>query len=143
MREELAAIAPPYEAQPPPVARPPSLDNLVPLPLISVPPSIQAPPERDADTIVATVVGVGSETADTFTLRLEPHDPELLAARPGQFVMVHQPGFSPVPISVSRVADGLLWLTIRAAGPATEAVVRLEPGAAGRPSRTSGRGVAA
>jgi NAD(P)H-flavin reductase/Pyruvate/2-oxoacid:ferredoxin oxidoreductase delta subunit len=127
VREELAAIAPPYEAPPPPVARPPSLDGLVPLPLISVPPSVLAPPEREADTIVATVVGVVAETADTFTLRLEPRDEALLDAKPGQFVMVDQPGFSPLPISVSRVADALLWLTIRAAGPATQAVVRLQP----------------
>ena len=52
----------------------------------------------------------------------------LLAAQPGQFVMVEQPGFSPVPISVSRVADGALWLTIRAAGAATQAVTALQPG---------------
>ena len=70
MREELAAIAPPYEAPPLPAARPPSLDGLEPLPLISVPPSVLAPAEREVDTIVATVAGVVAETADTFTLRL-------------------------------------------------------------------------
>jgi NAD(P)H-flavin reductase/NAD-dependent dihydropyrimidine dehydrogenase PreA subunit len=129
VREELAAIAPPYEAPPPPSPRPQSLDGLVPLPLISVPPSVQASPEREADTIVAAVVGVGSETGDTSTLRLAPLGRAPLDAKPGQFVMVHQPGFSPLPISVSRVADGQLWLTIRAAGPATQAVVHLEPGA--------------
>lgn len=43
--------------------------------------------------------------------------------------MVEQPGFSPVPISVSRVAAGHLWLTVRAAGPATKALVSLQPAA--------------
>jgi anaerobic sulfite reductase subunit B len=42
--------------------------------------------------------------------------------------MVEQPGFSPVPISVSRVADGALWLTVRATGPATAAFTASEPG---------------
>ena len=68
------------------------------------------------------------ETADTSTLQLVPADDGLLAARPGQFVMVEQPGFPPFPISVSRVADGALWLTIRAAGPATAAVIAATPG---------------
>jgi len=43
--------------------------------------------------------------------------------------MVEQPGFSPIPISVSRVSDGALWLTIRAAGAATQAVTAIKPGA--------------
>jgi NAD(P)H-flavin reductase len=43
--------------------------------------------------------------------------------------MVEQPGFPPFPISVSRVADGALWLTIRGAGPATAAVIAASPGA--------------
>jgi NAD(P)H-flavin reductase len=75
------------------------------------------------------VRAVAGETADTFMLWLQPDDEGLLAARPGQFVMVDQPGFSPVPISVSRVADGALWLTVRAAGAATQAFTTLQPGA--------------
>jgi NAD(P)H-flavin reductase len=63
-----------------------------------------------------------------MTLWIEPDDDALLAARPGQFVMVEQPGFSALPISVSRVGDGTLWLTIRSVGPATAAVTALEPG---------------
>jgi sulfhydrogenase subunit beta (sulfur reductase) len=131
VREELAAIAPPYEepAAPPPAVAAPSLDGLVPLPMVSYSPSVtQATPSR-ADTSVATVRAVAGETADTFMLWLEPHDDALLAARPGQFVMVDQPGFSPIPISVSRVADGALWLTVRAAGAATQAFTSLQPGA--------------
>ncbi|MGZ8562192.1 MAG: 4Fe-4S dicluster domain-containing protein [Candidatus Limnocylindria bacterium] len=127
VREELAEIAPPFEAQRAPL--PPATDGLVPLPLVSFPPSVTAPPAKHSEVTTATVLTVIPETADTSTLRLEPHDDALLAARPGQFVMVEQPGFSPLPISVSRVADGALWLTIRAAGRATEAAVALRPGA--------------
>jgi anaerobic sulfite reductase subunit B len=126
VREELAAIAPPFEPQAPP--RPPATDGLVPLPLVSFPPSVTASPAKRADVATATVMAVAAETADTSTLRLEPHDEALLSVRPGQFVMVEQPGFSPLPISVSRVTDGVLWLTIRAAGPATQAVSALQPG---------------
>jgi NAD(P)H-flavin reductase/ferredoxin len=131
VREELAAIAPPYEERAAPVTatRGPLLDGLVPLPMVSYSPSVTQEPPLRADTSVATVQAVASETADTFMLWLEPGDDALLAARPGQFVMVDQPGFSPLPISVSRVADGALWLTVRAAGAATQAFTTLRPGA--------------
>ena len=108
VREELAAIAPPYEA------------TLVELPVIAGSPGAY---------VAATVRSVTAETADCSTLLLDPGDDGLLAARPGQFVMVELPGFPPLPISVSRVADGALWLTIRAAGPATAAIIALRPGA--------------
>jgi NAD(P)H-flavin reductase/NAD-dependent dihydropyrimidine dehydrogenase PreA subunit len=126
VREELAAIAPPYEPQPTP--QPVATEGLVPLPLVSFPPSVVGAPAKRAEIATATVVAVSAETVDTSTLRIEPHDDALLAAQPGQFVMVEQPGFSPLPISISRVADGVLWLTIRAAGRATEAVTALRPG---------------
>lgn len=76
-----------------------------------------------------TVRSVHPESADTATLAIVPDDPALLAARPGQFVMVELPAFPAFPISVSRVADGALWLTIRAAGLATAATIALDPGA--------------
>jgi sulfhydrogenase subunit beta (sulfur reductase) len=126
VREELAAIAPPFELQPAPEPAP--VRPLISLPLISVPPDVFARPAKRADVTTATVLAVSAETADTFTMRIEPQDDALLAAQPGQFVMVEQPGFSPLPISVSRVADGALLLTIRAAGRATEAVTALQPG---------------
>jgi len=110
VREEIAAIAPPYEADAA---------------------SALTPVAAGAANIYAigTIRSVGPETADTSTLAIVPSDDALLAARPGQFVMVEQPGFPPLPISVSRVADGALWLTIRAAGPATAAAIALRPGA--------------
>jgi NAD(P)H-flavin reductase/Pyruvate/2-oxoacid:ferredoxin oxidoreductase delta subunit len=107
VREELAAIAPPYE---------PGLPEL---PVIA---------GGAASFVPATVRSVTPETADTSTLALVPPDDALLGARPGQFVMVGLPGHPPLPISVSRVADGALWLTIRAAGAATAATIALRPG---------------
>ena len=109
VREELSIIAPPYEAAP-----------LTELPVIAGSPGAYVP---------ATIRSVTPETPDTSTLVIEPPDDALLATRPGQFVMVEQPGFPPLPISVSRVRDGALWLTIRAAGPATAAAIALPPGA--------------
>jgi NAD(P)H-flavin reductase len=131
VREELAAIAPPFEtaSPPPPRAAPPVTDGLIQLPMVSVPSSVTSPAGGRLDTSPATVRAVASETADTSMLWVEPSDDALLGAQPGQFVMVEQPGFSPVPISVSRVADGALWLTIRAAGAATQAVTAIQPGA--------------
>jgi NAD(P)H-flavin reductase/NAD-dependent dihydropyrimidine dehydrogenase PreA subunit len=121
VREELAAIAPPYEPSPPPTA--PHATAAPALPVLE--PSTG----RVARIATATVRASAPETADTTTLAIVPDDDALLAARPGQFVMVEQPGFPAAPISISRVADGALWLTIRAVGPATATVTGLEPGA--------------
>jgi NAD(P)H-flavin reductase len=77
----------------------------------------------------ATVVSVRPETADTATLRLATDDPAILAARPGQFVMVAVPAFAIPPISISRIHPDGIELTIRAAGPATSFLTRLAPGA--------------
>ena len=107
VREELAAIAPPYA---------PTLQEL---PVVAGSYGAYAP---------ATVRSVTPDTADTSTLAIVPTDDALLAARPGQFVMVELPGHPPLPISVSHVADGALWLTIRAAGAATAAIIGSRPG---------------
>lgn len=76
-----------------------------------------------------TVAAVTQETADTATLRLATDDAALLAARPGQFVMVAVPAFAIPPISISGIHPDGLDLTIRAAGPATSFLARLRPGA--------------
>jgi sulfhydrogenase subunit beta (sulfur reductase) len=107
VREELAAIAPPYEPQ------------LTELPVVAGGTTLFVP---------CTIRSVEPETPDTSTLAIVPGDDALLAARPGQFVMVQLPGHPPLPISISRVADGALWLTIRAAGAATGAIIGLRPG---------------
>jgi NAD(P)H-flavin reductase/NAD-dependent dihydropyrimidine dehydrogenase PreA subunit len=79
--------------------------------------------------VTVTVAEVRAETADTATLRLATDDPDLLAARPGQFVMVAVPAFAIPPISISRINPDALELTIRAAGPATSFLTRLRTGA--------------
>ncbi len=71
------------------------------------------------------------ETADTWTLTMEPADggpaPEF---RPGQFNMLYAFGVGEVPISISGDpgAGGPLVHTVRAVGPASAAVCRAEPG---------------
>ncbi len=68
------------------------------------------------------------ETVDTVTIRFDTDDPDLLAGRPGQFVMAALPAFSAAPISVSRFHPDGLELTIRAAGAATRAMCGLRRG---------------
>jgi NAD(P)H-flavin reductase len=66
------------------------------------------------------------DTADTFTLMLEPTDGVLLNFVPGQFTMVSAFGVGEVPISVSGATrvDGLLQHTIRDVGAVTHALAR-------------------
>jgi len=99
VREELSIIAPPA----------------VPISRLPARPAAASAGRFD----VATLREVHAETDDTRTLRLVPGDPALLGGLPGQFVMVEQPGFPAFPISVSRYGTEDLFLTVRAAGPAT------------------------
>jgi NAD(P)H-flavin reductase len=66
------------------------------------------------------------ETADTWTLALEPLAGEPSTVAPGQFVMVYVFGMGEVPISVSGPP---LVLTVRAVGAVTEAICASAPGA--------------
>ncbi|HET7182218.1 MAG TPA: 4Fe-4S dicluster domain-containing protein [Candidatus Limnocylindrales bacterium] len=119
IREELAAIAGPGPAAP--LAMPGTRI------LAMAPPAAAASIRTEYVTV--TLAEVRPETADTATLRLATDDPALLAARPGQFVMVAVPAFAIPPISISRIRPDGLELTIRAAGPATSFLTRLRPGA--------------
>jgi NAD(P)H-flavin reductase len=92
------------------------------------------PQARSTDPLrtsyVATrLVATTPETADTVTLRLATDDPGLLAAKPGQFVMVAVPAFAIPPISISRFHPDGLELTIRGAGPSTSFLTHLPVGA--------------
>jgi NAD(P)H-flavin reductase len=72
-----------------------------------------------------------AETADTWTLTLEPVDAEPPTIGAGQFMMVYAFGIGEVPISVSGPPDrpGPVVLTVRAVGSVTEAICASEPGA--------------
>jgi coenzyme F420-reducing hydrogenase gamma subunit/NAD(P)H-flavin reductase len=65
------------------------------------------------------------DTADTWTLALEPLGGEAPLVGPGQFVMATAFGIGEVPISVSGAP---LVLTVRAVGAVTRAVCAAEPG---------------
>jgi NAD(P)H-flavin reductase len=69
------------------------------------------------------------ETADTWTLELEPLAGRMVPA-PGQFDMLYAFGIGEVPISTSGLAGsaGDLTHTIRAVGPVTSALCAAEPG---------------
>jgi NAD(P)H-flavin reductase len=69
------------------------------------------------------------ETADTFTLELEPENGGIPSPQPGQFTMLYAWGVGEVPISVSAVEiGGRLVQTIRDVGAVTHKLCALEQG---------------
>ena len=70
------------------------------------------------------------DTADTFTMLLEPTDGIPLEFIPGQFTMLSSFGVGEVPISVSSAANvnGLLQHTVRDVGAVTHALSRASVG---------------
>lgn len=75
--------------------------------------------------------GVSRETADTFTLRIEPKNGASIPSyQPGQFSMLWSFGVGEVPISMSGdTADpARLIYTIRSVGAASRALVTARPG---------------
>ncbi len=71
------------------------------------------------------------DTADTWTLELEPCIGDGLAFAPGQFTMLAVAGTGEVPISISGdpARPAPLVHTVRAVGLATQAICAAEPGA--------------
>src|SRR5690348_10206803 len=65
------------------------------------------------------VVSRRRDTADTWSIALEPLSGEALPVSPGQFMMVYAFGIGEVPISVSGLP---LLLTVREVGAVTRAV---------------------
>jgi NAD(P)H-flavin reductase len=73
-----------------------------------------------------TVQAVGRETADTFTLSLQPGNGSKHSSfQPGQFSMLWVFGVGELPISISGdpTADHTLTYTVRSVGAATQALV--------------------
>jgi NAD(P)H-flavin reductase/formate hydrogenlyase subunit 6/NADH:ubiquinone oxidoreductase subunit I len=108
IREELLAVAPPLAARPEPAR----------------PQAIAATPGSFA---TARIVSVRNETEDVTTLTVGDVDSAFLAGEFGQFAMVAVPAFPPLPISISRFGRDTIDLTIRAAGPATAAIIGMGP----------------
>ena len=69
------------------------------------------------------------ETADTWTLELEPLAGAPLEPRAGQFTMVYAFGLGEVPVSISATATERLTHTVRAVGAVTQAICASKPGA--------------
>jgi len=120
IRAELTAIAP--------------VDGPIgPVPWPDSPPGGRAPATlatvAPARHVTGTVRSVDRETIDTATLQVATDDAAILAALPGQFVMVELPAFASPPISISRIRPDGLDLTIRGAGAATTSLAALKTGA--------------
>jgi len=73
------------------------------------------------------VAEVAQETADTWTLTLDPVSGEPLHVRPGQFTMLYAFGVGEVPVSVSGCGERLVQ-TIRAVGAVSRALCGTAPG---------------
>ena len=74
---------------------------------------------------------MAAETADTFTMQIEPvFEADRFAFAPGQFNMLYAFGVGEVPVSISGKPDGSgpLVHTIRAVGKATAALCTLKKG---------------
>ena len=82
--------------------------------------------------VAATILGMRRETADTFTMKLQPPvRPGGFTFAPGQFNMVSLFGVGEVPISISGDPEepGELVHTVRAVGTVTRSLRHLRPGA--------------
>jgi NAD(P)H-flavin reductase len=123
VRDELMAIAGPSQATPARIAEP------LPVVPVSSPVVPLALPAGYVGWSVGRVTRTHQETSDVVTLRLATTDEALLAGRPGQFAMVALPGMAAPAISISRFHDDGIELSIRAVGPTTTALTRLERGA--------------
>jgi NAD(P)H-flavin reductase len=92
-------------------------------------PAAEAAPHGAMTPEPYRVVSRAPETADTWTLLLEPLGTSIIPA-PGQFNMLYAFGVGEVPISTSAApeAGGELVHTIRAVGPVTRALCATQPG---------------
>jgi sulfhydrogenase subunit beta (sulfur reductase) len=77
---------------------------------------------------IATVADLWPETKNVYTLQLKDLPDSVWRGTPGQFLMLDLPGFSAVPISVSRYREGEIFVTIRTEGPSTRAITSLRAG---------------
>ncbi len=91
----------------------------------------EQPPLGALTPLPFSVTAREQNTADTWTLTLEPAAGDSVTVAPGQFMMVYVFGIGEVPISVSGPPNrpGPVVLTVRAVGAVTTAICAAEPGA--------------
>jgi len=77
---------------------------------------------------LGTIAEVWAENKNVYTMRLADLPESVTRGLPGQFLMLDLPGFSAVPISISRYRQGEIYLTIRTEGASTRAITALPPG---------------
>jgi NAD(P)H-flavin reductase len=77
---------------------------------------------------IGTIGEVWAETKNVYTLKLVDLPEAVCRGVPGQFLMLDLPGYSAVPISISRYREGEIFLTIRTEGATTRALTSLRPG---------------
>jgi NAD(P)H-flavin reductase len=96
-----------------------------------IPAALAARAQRSMTPTPFRVTAHEQDTADTWTITLEPLAGPEPTIRPGQFMMVYAHGIGEVPISVSGPPDkpGPVVLTIRDVGLVTHALCASVPGA--------------
>jgi len=97
-------------------------------PAVEIDPAEIAPPAGAMAPRPFRVARRRRETADTWTLELEPVAGAPLDFLPGQFTMVYAFGIGEVPISICGERGGRLVHTVRAVGAVTTAICSARPG---------------
>lgn len=77
---------------------------------------------------ICEVKSVTRHTEDTMTLKIRCPSLVCNTSRPGQFLMIWVPGVDEVPMSISNVAGGEVWITVKRVGEATSAIHRVAEG---------------
>ncbi len=65
---------------------------------------------------LGTIAEMWAETKNVYTMRLADLPESVCCGCPGQFLMLDLPGYSAVPISISRYREGEIYLTIAHGG---------------------------
>jgi NAD(P)H-flavin reductase len=92
--------------------------------MAAIQPRLEHPPRGPMVPSAFELIAKRQDTADTWTLELEPRSGEPLEFGPGQFTMLSAGGAGEVPISISGDPDRpeRLVHTVRAVGLATQAI---------------------
>jgi dihydroorotate dehydrogenase electron transfer subunit len=78
--------------------------------------------------MMLSVKSVEDQTDDTSTLKIGCPIGICEMAKPGQFFMVWIPRVDEIPMSISNVEKGEIWITVKEVGEATSAVRRIGEG---------------
>lgn len=86
---------------------------------------IRAPRNRPT---ICEVKSIKHQTEDTKILKIRCPSHVCTVSEPGQFLMIWIPGVDEVPMSISNITEGEVWITVKRVGEATSAIHRITEG---------------